>query len=531
MNFLKRYFYPLLSGILIGTSYIPFPPWAIFFCYIPLWLFALKQKKLKPLLIGAWLSQFTLSLIGFNWIIFTIREFGNFSWPLSVIGFLCFATFANLHIPISLAFWFFSKKQFEKIQRPSLSSLCIWLLLPIYTALGFKYYPMIFDWHLGYTWFYAGWPASQTAEIWGFQFINTMILFSNLSFLFVLKKFRSKKGFLVLLSWTIAFIGISQWGKYLKNRWPEPDQKARVLVVQPNISPPSRKKARRNSNSLIISKLMDETKKHILKEQNSIDFILWPEGAYPYNLKDFKLKRKDTLIQKLIQKLQTPMVVSAIGQSSEGATNSIFVFNKKGELIEKPYHKTVLLVFGEYLPFENILPVNQLLPYYGDSFKRGTGANKVIELNGIHLGFQVCYEALFDDLTRDLAKNHVNILINVANESWFGDGQERWQHLYMSLARSIEIRRPILRGTNSGISAFVSAKGDIENLSQINKVASWIQDIPYTGKDKEKQSVFTLWGYFINTYFCWILFLVIHFYWIKVHLTSISLKPFIKTTD
>lgn len=28
---------PFLSGILVGTSYIPFNGWALFFCYLPLW--------------------------------------------------------------------------------------------------------------------------------------------------------------------------------------------------------------------------------------------------------------------------------------------------------------------------------------------------------------------------------------------------------------------------------------------------------------------------------------------------------------
>jgi len=25
------------SGVLLGTSFIPFPPWAVFFCFVPLW--------------------------------------------------------------------------------------------------------------------------------------------------------------------------------------------------------------------------------------------------------------------------------------------------------------------------------------------------------------------------------------------------------------------------------------------------------------------------------------------------------------
>ena len=72
---------PLLSGVLIGTSYIPFPPWAVFFCYVPLWRFALKQEKLKPLITGSWICQFVVTLIGFNWVAFALQEMEFPFWP------------------------------------------------------------------------------------------------------------------------------------------------------------------------------------------------------------------------------------------------------------------------------------------------------------------------------------------------------------------------------------------------------------------------------------------------------------------
>ena len=43
----SQWLLPVLSGIFIGTSYIPFPPWASLFCFVPLWLFWQQQDKLK----------------------------------------------------------------------------------------------------------------------------------------------------------------------------------------------------------------------------------------------------------------------------------------------------------------------------------------------------------------------------------------------------------------------------------------------------------------------------------------------------
>ena len=263
----KFYSLPVLSSLLMGTSYIPFPPWASFFCYVPLWLFALKQNRLKPVFAGAWLCQFLATLVGFNWVLYTIREFGFFSWPISALGLLMFSGCANLHIPIALSFWFISQKKLSKwgkglkrqvftnnhpqkdIKHSGLKKFFVLILLPLYSALIMKYYPMIFDWNWGYTWFYAKWPASQTAEIWGFQFLNTLTLFFNLVFLYiyislkpygVLSRFFSStrkskshslgwKAIKIFITWLLFFAGLNFYGQYLKNRLPAPDPKnARV---------------------------------------------------------------------------------------------------------------------------------------------------------------------------------------------------------------------------------------------------------------------------------------------------------------
>jgi apolipoprotein N-acyltransferase len=50
------YLLPVFSGILAGTSYIPFPPWALFFCFVPLWLFWLRETSWKKILLGGWLA-------------------------------------------------------------------------------------------------------------------------------------------------------------------------------------------------------------------------------------------------------------------------------------------------------------------------------------------------------------------------------------------------------------------------------------------------------------------------------------------
>ena len=111
-NFIKGISYflalPLLSGILVGTSYIPFNGWALFFCYLPLWFKVLQlsddNKKFSQIFLAAWFTQFILTLIGFNWIYYVSDEFGHLPKALSVAALLGFAGFMHLYIPLSITF-------------------------------------------------------------------------------------------------------------------------------------------------------------------------------------------------------------------------------------------------------------------------------------------------------------------------------------------------------------------------------------------------------------------------------------------
>ena len=514
---------PILSGFLIGTSYIPFPPWAVFFCCVPLWLFALNQERLKPLLIGGFFCQFVVTIIGFNWVAYAIRAIDIPLWPQAFILFLIFIVFANLHIPLSLFFWFLSQKQLKKVRHSLSRSLCIWFLLPIYFGLCTEYYPMIFEWHFGYTWFYAKWPAAQTAEIWGFQFINTLVLFSNLLFLFVFKSFFVKKaksnllfyrGFIALCVWVSCFITLQVWGEYLKNRLPEPDQKIRTLIVQPNIE--NKIQEEDQWNSFVLSKILRETGRYLpVKPDLPVEFILWPEGTYPYAINPFRVEQGKDPIQGRISIFNTPLVVSAKGEGlggRKGYTNSLFVFNKKGQLVQAPYSKTLLIPFGEYTPGKKWFPfVDRFFFKNQRAYERGTGDNKVAYLNGLTLGFQICYEGLFDWFTRDMMKQEkVDILVNVSNDAWFGNWQEPWQHLYMTLARAIEVRRPLIRGTNSGFSAVVSAKGEISSPMKLSENFSWIEEVSFYSHGNAYSTLFMSWGYYINQFFLWICLILIH---------------------
>ena len=518
-HFFKIYSLPLISGVLTASSYIPFPPWALFFCLAPLWHFCLNHRHNPWVLIkGAWLCQFVFTLIGFHWVIYTIHTYGQMNWFISLLGFLLFCSLAHLHIPAGVLVWswMIRLKGFQK-------EWVAWILLPVLTSIAATYIPMLFQWHFGYPWLWAGFPAFHTAELWGFQFIGTLTLLFQLCFLALRKKGLFKILFPIGVG---AFLILNLLGFALSARLQKPDQQAQVLMVQHNMgnllyaSPRILKKA--------LFQLMNLTQESL--KTGAADFILWPEGAYPYLLSEDDPASKP--LQKRVKKyFKTPLAAGGIGHSQGELTNSIFFFDKEGNFSPARYDKNHLLAFGEYIPGERWLPwLRKVLLGSTRRIRASREGPAVREIEGLRLGLQICYESLFDSFSRTLSQKKADILINVTNDSWFGWWYEPYQHLYMTLARSIEVRKPMARLTTTGISAVITARGEIIAKSPLRKPWSQVVSVPYSSNPSP--SLFEGWGYYINSFILFFLLCVPFFaYLFSKFLSQSKVAKFLKKQE
>ena len=55
------------------------------------------------------------------------------------------------------------------------------------------------------------------------------------------------------------------------------------------------------------------------------------------------------------------------------------------------------------------------------------------------------------------------MILNISEDGWFGNSVGPYQHFSHSIFRSIEEGRNLIRSANSGISAYISPKGEIIN--------------------------------------------------------------------
>lgn len=80
----------------------------------------------------------------------------------------------------------------------------------------------------------------------------------------------------------------------------------------------------------------------------------------------------------------------------------------------------------------------------------------------------ICYESIFGDYVTGFCRNGAELLFISTNDGWWGDTPGHRQHAEYARLRAIENRRDIARSANTGISAFISQRGDV-----LQRTAYW----------------------------------------------------------
>lgn len=76
-------------------------------------------------------------------------------------------------------------------------------------------------------------------------------------------------------------------------------------------------------------------------------------------------------------------------------------------------------------------------------------------------GAAICYEGLYGDFFGGFVRNGAQFMTIISNDGWWGD-TPGYKHLFsISRLRAIEHRRAIARSANTGMSGFISARGDV----------------------------------------------------------------------
>lgn len=479
----------MLTGLMIGTSYIPFPPWAAFFGMIPLWWCWVKNPSPRKIFITGWIAQFCLTAIGFHWVAYTAHEFGMLpSWASGIVLVL-FCSIASLHIPASGLLWWVV---FSRGSRPqSWQSL---LGLGVCMGLMETLWPMIFPWNMAYPFLAVGAQFTQYADVFGFQGLSSLIWITNsclLTFGIGLRPHGWRFAPWLLMP-VVFWTSLEVTGSFRALPWRDTDRTATFQIVQANIGNLEKHYAHwgRGFRGQIVKEYLDLSN----SLQGRVDFMLWPETAYPDMLDNLEPdSQQHQLLRDFLRSKGTTLLTGGYsrGNSTSQEYNAFFALNSEGWPITPPYRKSILLAFGEYFPGGDWFPVLYRWFPTVARFEKGPGPT-VLDVQGVRMGPQICYEGLYPDFARQQADREAQILVNVTNDSWFGRDFEPYQHLHMTLARALENRRPLIRSTNTGISTAILADGTILPFSPILEPWTGVLELKY--HSEPVRTFFTTWA-------------------------------------
>lgn len=230
--------------------------------------------------------------------------------------------------------------------------------------------------------------------------------------------------------------------------WNEPDgEPLRAGLVQGNVGQDEKFASVRES----VERYADMTRDIAA----DTDLVIWPETAVPTFW-----DRLEPELTDLAAELDDTDVVTGIftrDRDTGHYFNSIRPLGAERDV----YSKQRLVPFGEYMPLRDWLAfLDRVIQIPMSDLVLPPESQGPIRAGGVRIGAFVCYEAAYPGVVRDLARES-GLLINVSNDAWFGDSSAPAQHLEIARMRALENGLPMLRATNTGISAIIDHHGNV----------------------------------------------------------------------
>lgn len=507
ISMLGGMFYASGFPLVIGHSFFAGPILGFFLFNYGLFK---AEHSLKKQMFVALAFSFGFYILGFYWIPYTLMEFGGLNFPINHLLGLVFSLVIIPQVYIYTA-----------IQRKYTNAI----FLSLAYVLLEEFVPQQFPAHLGHSFLsLAPELPLKLAPHFGAPVYSFLTAFIALS---VLNHIKNKKMPVVSYSLFAVMIVLNF---ILPAPYKGPALPAlNVRVVQPNIGNFLKIDSERGGSNSLKSVFDTYIELSGAPSNSPIDLIIWPETAFPTLLSSEILKSNPehsipVTLDQIIDQTQAELFFGGYDlkpsrgfNDAESQYNSAFLFGNDKKLREV-YRKIRLIPFGEGLPFG---PLNSMLSEYltmVSYFAEGDQYSSFKTKSGIPFISAICYEILFSDFIRDFLNNQKEtpqFLINLTNDSWYGNTTEPHQHLYLAKWRALEFNIPLIRSTNTGITTIIFPDGS--ETTRLNYHERKNLDV--------ELKMFTRKATFFQTFGLWMVtFLALLFYLIEKGIWKLGLK-------
>ena len=192
--------------------------------------------------------------------------------------------------------------------------------------------------------------------------------------------------------------------------------------------------------------------------------VIWPESPMNFTYGTDQSFRE--FVANFTQQNHTSLLFNSLEPApNDGSYNSALLVNEEGRLISQ-YDKIRLMPFGEYVPLPQWLPGASLISGIVGEFTPGSKYTLMPFGDNRKAGVFICIESAYPWIARRLTHDGANVLINISNDGYLGPTAVMRQHLANVIFRAVENGRPVMRVTNTGLSALISEHGRVEDLTE-----------------------------------------------------------------
>lgn len=469
-------------------------------------MFRRMVRRLQPAFdvsrpyVAIWWAGFAFWLGALHWL--------RYPHPLTHFGWLALAFYLAFYVPAFIAI---SRVAVYRLHVPLLlAAPIVWTGLELARAHLLTGFLMGALAHTQYRWI----ELIQISDIGGAYAVSLVIMFVAACLTRILACDEQRMTIWPILPLSLVLLGTLIYG-YQRTANPPRRAGPSVALIQGAIAPDW--KMDPDLTKKIHREYFDLSEK--AKEEKStdrpIDLIVWPETMYRNPLlelapgfaatekqRSFIDERNSAVeldLAAIAARLQAPLLfgIDAYEFSDQNIAlhNSAIFVKRDGELLDR-YDKMHRVMFGEYIPFADMIPLlYQLTPLTGGIVPGNQPAS--VELNGVKYSPNICYETVIPHVIRQQVLSaraegkEPDVLINLTNDAWFRGSSELEMHLACGVFRAIECRKPLLIAANEGISASIDSDGRI--VHQLPKrVASYLllTDIELD----ERQSLYLRFG-------------------------------------
>lgn len=392
------------------------------------------------------------------WLIPAMTSFGglNFLTSFGVLTALVVVLSFVFAACLSLALWVHKK-----------SSIPFFILIPVFLVIRdviLHYFPFG-----GYPWGIP--PYSQGSWLSSFQWLDVTGVFGLSFFIYLinglfvdalsawLKSKTFNRQVIYPLSVIVVLFFLSFGLSHLSHSRFQKDKKLidtiRLAIVQANVPQDIKWDPVKAKN--IVKRYAQLTSRAM---KRGPELVLWPETAFPFILNLDKNATRKFLNR---DSFEAPIFFGAFSSQSENSRekqyNTIFHVDTSALIVDH-YHKIHLVPFGEYIPFRRYLHFLDSLTQGFGNVDRGS-SYPLFNVKGIRFASLNCIEDVFPRYAQRFTNIGADVLVNYTNDAWYGDNSAQYAHVVYSQIRALENRRPLIRATNTGVTAIINATGQV----------------------------------------------------------------------